>query len=195
MDVYVRWAKREAKCRYCQQMIEHGKPEVVCHNWRKGSGERKFNITMYFHFPDCWVMNAWDYLNKNPYFPSDGRGRPPLLLAEDDRRRRFLLLRRYAATQHRIRIATDDDQIEHLIEVLDQIIEEIRPVGGVPKKWLEEQAERIGIMGGNALPMPVMPVMLGEPMPPAPIVPMPVVTTPMPGPVPMPQIVGTGNDI
>ena len=143
MDVWVNWAKREAKCRWCQQMIEHGKPQVVCKNWRKGDeNQRRWNTSMHFHFPDCWVQNAYDYLLKNPYFPSDGRGRPPLSLSDVDRRARQLLLRRYAATQCRIRASTDDDQIGHMIGSLDQIIGEIESVGGVPEKWLRDQMER-----------------------------------------------------
>ena len=143
MDVWFTWCQRRAKCRWCEQPIEKGKPMVITKLWRKGDeNSRKWNITNYYH-PECYLAQGMDYLERNPYSPRGNRGKPKLQLSEEDRRKRYLLLRKKAALEQRKRKLKTSypDNALMLARIDTRIVEicmDIALVGGVPKSWVEQ---------------------------------------------------------
>ena len=132
-NVWMVWCHRTAKCKYCEEDIELATPMVVARFWNKGDENRRsWNISNYYH-PLCWVDNGLDYLRMNPYSPNGKKRGPKVTLSDEDRRERFLLIRRYHGYKQRI----SDKNRERLEVVMEDIMLQLLPLGGVPKGWLE----------------------------------------------------------
>jgi len=136
MNVWMSWCKKRTECRYCNLLIDTATPIVVCRSWLNGKKHE-----MRYH-PQCWLDNGIDYLRQNPYIAMP-RGRKKLTLSVDDAKTRRVLLVRYGAVKQRIgRIrAKYPDRllpIARLEKRLRELVMEIEPFGGVPKKWLVE---------------------------------------------------------
>jgi len=121
--------------------VEQGTPVVKVFFWNKGEdGNRKWNRQMCYH-PQCYVDQAMDYLNRNPYVPHE-RGPKPTL-SEEDRIKRTMLLRRFHSIQQR-RNKLNGDYPDKLLEEakLDrqalEVAMGIAKVGGIPPKWVEK---------------------------------------------------------
>jgi len=141
-NVTMRWCQKAAKCRYdgCEQTIEPGEPMVAVFFWHKGSDNRKWNIQLCFH-PQCWIKNGMEYLNHNPYVPHRSTGRKRLVVDEDTRRVRFLITRRYHALKQRLGKLDNGSEPLKSLRIESQMMEliiEMQPVGGVPKRWLKD---------------------------------------------------------
>ena len=140
-NVSMSWCQRKAQCGYCPDFIESGTPLVSVFYWNKGTPDHKgFNSKFYYH-PDCWVKQGLDYLGKNPYVPVY-KGAKPLPLTPEERARRNILLRRKCSLEQRRRTIPVDSPKRQLLEArLDikvvELMLEIAPLGGIPKKWLE----------------------------------------------------------
>ena len=148
MDIWIKWTRKQAICRYCDKPILVATPMVVGKIWRKGDEtKRSWNIKLYWH-PQCWIANAMDYLSRNPYTQGN-KGRPKLQLSEEDGRKRYLLLRRKAALDQRKKklTATYPDRALQEAKINTQILDimmDIAGIGGIPKKWLNsEQMQNI----------------------------------------------------
>ena len=145
-NVTMRWCPKKSTCRWCEQPIEKGTPEVHVFYWNKGNKDsRKWNTTQFFHVVNeegihCWDEQGLDYLKRNPYV-SRYKGRRPTL-SEEDRRKRFLLVRRFnAITQRKRNNNNFPDNILMDIKLTQQMIDimlETAIVGGVPKGWVEK---------------------------------------------------------
>lgn len=139
MDVWMTWAKRKAKCRYCGELVVKATPMVTGKLWRKGNPEsRKINIRFYWH-PQCWIKQGLDYLKEHPYYAGN-RGRKKLNLTPEESKLRYKLLRKYAALRQRItKLASEyPDNVLPILRIEKQMAEtakEIKKVGGIPAKW------------------------------------------------------------
>ena len=144
-NVSMSWCQRKARCKYCPNLIESGTPLVTVFYWNKGTPKHKgFNTKFYYH-PDCWVKQGLDYLSKNPYVPVY-RGAKPLPLTPEERAGRNILLRRKCSLEQRRRAIPANSPRQQLLEArLDtkvaELMLEIAPLGGIPKKWLEPNKE------------------------------------------------------
>jgi len=135
MNVWMRWSKKQSRCRYCNDAIETATPTVVCRYW---SNHKCYNI---FYHPQCWVNYGMDYLLKNPY-EAKPRGRKAIKLNPEDSRQRFLLLRRYSTTKHRldkVRLESPEKAmyVLRLEKRLEGIVNETEKVGGIPTRWAQ----------------------------------------------------------
>ncbi len=93
-NVVMRWCKKKAKCRWCEEDIELANPMVaVVFRNKMVESNRSWNTYLYYH-PDCWVKQGLDYLNRNPYVEQRRRSRT-LLLSEEDRIHRRKLITNY----------------------------------------------------------------------------------------------------
>jgi hypothetical protein len=97
---------------------------------------------MFRWHPQCWIAEAFAYLDKNPYSPVKttgvSRGRPPLKMSKEDRTKRTAILRRRASFIQRIRAAVYEAKWDSVIRLYDKMLKlnaEIEPLGGVPKDW------------------------------------------------------------
>ena len=138
-NITMTWCNRIAKCEWCPENINAGEPLVTVFFWNKGSPEHKgFNVKKYYH-PDCWVAQGLDYLKRNPYSPYIRKVK--MELTPEQAEHRYVLLRRKAAIDQRIRKLADVPNrimVEaRLKEHITEIMLEIAPIGGIPKKWLE----------------------------------------------------------
>ena len=108
--------------------------------WNKGTEEHKgFNVKVYYH-PDCWVAQGLDYLRMNPYVPYI-RDRT-LELSIGEKVERTKILKRKASIDQRRRRLNGNYPDRALLEArLDtqvaELMMEIAPLGGIPKKWLQ----------------------------------------------------------
>lgn len=130
MDVWIRWAKRRATCKWCESSIDHGTPEIMTKYWRPGM----WSILTRYH-AQCWLDQAMNYLNNHPYCSSK------LAITDDQAKTRFLLLRRWATCKHRLKkaIAGNNQRgVERLVNIMHKIVEDIDGVGGVPTGWTVE---------------------------------------------------------
>ena len=129
------WCNRTAKCEWCPENINAGEPMVTLSYWNKGSPDHKgFNIRKYYH-PDCWVAQGLDYLKKNPYVPYIRKAK--MDLTPEQSKQRYILLRRKSAIDQRIRGLVDKPVMEARLNIMiTEIMLEIAPIGGIPKKWL-----------------------------------------------------------
>jgi len=140
-NVTITWCQREAECKWCGFKVDAGTPIVNVFFWRKGSEDHKgFNLKVHFH-PDCWVAQGLDYLKLNPYIPYIRKKK--LELTPEQAKQRYILLRRKAAIDQRIRNLNgnypDRDLEEARLKLnITEIMLEIAPIGGIPKKWLNQ---------------------------------------------------------
>ena len=141
-NVTIKWCQKKARCRWCEQFVELGTPMVKVFFWNKGEdGNRKWNISHYYHFPECYAKQGLDYLNRNPYVPH-ARGRKTKL-PEADRRKRFLLVRKFnelVQRRNNIKLPYPDSlamEAQLTKRMVDTMLE-ITTVGGVPKSWVKK---------------------------------------------------------
>lgn len=139
-NVTITWCYRRSICKYCEQPIEAGKPVVKVFYWNKGDeNSRKWNRSTSYHFPDCYIKQGQDYLDRNPYVARSGSNRR-LALSDENRRTRFLLVRKFNELYHRrrnIKVPYPDRltvEIELTKRMTDTMLDMV-PVGGVPKSW------------------------------------------------------------
>lgn len=138
-NVCMKWCERQAGCKWCDKPIEAGTEIVTVFYWNKGADGRKWNTTQYFH-PNCWIEQGLDYLRMNPYIPHVRK--PRMSLTEEERKRRCMLLRRKSAIDQRKKKLKPDNPNRMLIEAridgkIAELMIEILPIGGIPKKWLD----------------------------------------------------------
>jgi len=139
-NVTITWCVRKTKCKWCPEHIEGGQPLVTVFFWNKGSTEHKgFNTKQYYH-PQCWIGQGMDYLNRNPYVPYK-RSRALPLTPEQTKQRGILLRRKCSLDQRRRNLRTNlpnHDLMEAKIaRQVAELMLEIAPIGGIPKRWLE----------------------------------------------------------
>ena len=128
MDVWIRWARRKAICKWCSEVITAGTPEVITKYWRPG----KWSILTRYH-AECWLKQGLDYLDKHPHISKR------LAITDDQSKARLLLLRRWATCKCRLKkaiIVSNHKAIERLVSSMHTIVEEIDKVGGVPATWV-----------------------------------------------------------
>jgi len=141
-NVTMTWCQRQAQCAWCPDHIETGTPLVTVFFWNKGGPDHKgFNVKKYYH-PGCWVGQGLDYLKMNPYVPYIRK--PKLELTPEQSRQRYIILRRKAAIDQRKRsMEGQPGKVVTLAALNTKIAElmvEIAPIGGIPRKWLEIQS-------------------------------------------------------
>ena len=140
-NVYMTWCQRKAICKWCEFAIEAGTPMVTVFFWHKGDEDhRQWNKKLYYH-PQCWVGQGLDYLKMNPYVPYVRK--PKAKLSEEQRKQRAALLNRKCSLEQRRRNVKSGYPDRLLVEArLDRQIAELMmemiPVGGIPKRWLEQ---------------------------------------------------------
>lgn len=141
-NVCMVWCQRQANCGWCDKPIEVATTEVTVFYWNKGADGHRWNVKRYYH-PQCWIDQGVDYLNLHPYCAGERRGpKPNLSLSKEEMDKRLHLLRKKATLEQRKR-NLDPKRADYLsavlkleIKVLDTI-QEIAPIGGVPRKWLD----------------------------------------------------------
>jgi len=96
----------------------------------------KWSYRFYWH-PECWLKQAYDYLEQHPFVPKRGRAR--LALSEDKRMQRLKLLRDRARLVYKLReihlYGNNGKVVEQILDRLIRIAEKIEPLGGIPKSW------------------------------------------------------------
>ena len=141
-NVIIRWCRKKAKCRWCEEDIEVGQPEVMVMFWNKGNEhDRSWNKKLYYHFPECYVSQGEDYLKRNPFVPHR-RGRKSTL-SQEDRRKRYLLVRRFhSLVQRKDHISVDyPDRLiveTDILKKMTAVANEMLDVGGVPPSWAKK---------------------------------------------------------
>jgi len=135
MDIWISWAKRKTTCRYCEKLIEAGTPVIRGKLWRKLGTATKWSYYYYWH-PECWLKEAYAYLEAHPYHQTVGR--PRLSLSEEDRQKRLSILRERARLIWRLKeliLLDNDEAVSNIMLRLEELRAEIEPLGGVPKSW------------------------------------------------------------
>jgi len=139
-NVTMTHCQRKAQCEWCPDTIEAGTPIVTVFFWNRGGPDHKgFNVKKYYH-PDCWVAQGLDYLKRNPYVPYIRKKKLKLTPAQS--KQRYSILRRKAAIDQRKRKldGTNNVVVEALLNTkIAELMIEIAPIGGIPKKWLNTQ--------------------------------------------------------
>ena len=136
-QVWVAWCKKKSICKTCNELILSGLPMVYV---RIRDTNRPYPYTMRKHL-HCWLADAIDWLEKNPYTRVNSPGRKRLQLSDEDRKIRLKLLRRRALLVFRQRVLAYNnpklaaDKIGKMQEKVDIIVKDICKVGGVPKSW------------------------------------------------------------
>jgi len=128
MDIWITLCRKTAKCKYCPQHILKGNPMVKGRLWRSG----KWTLNFYWH-PNCWVEQGIAEMEKRPIIES--RGRKSLPITVEQRELRICLLKRRGSVIQRLKRETDPVKMLHLGEMLEDLKEEIKPLGGVPVGW------------------------------------------------------------
>ena len=148
MDIWIARLNKTATCSDCGMPIKAGEPCVFGRIWTTRSGEgvekpTKWVKKLYWHVRReddgkcCWVEQGIIAMEKRGYV--ERRGRKSIGLPEEDSLKRVAILRRRARAMQRLRHEVeqqDVDKIIHLGEQLENLKDEIRLVGGVPKSWL-----------------------------------------------------------
>jgi len=88
----------------------------------------------------CWLEQALENLSRHP--PVETRGRKKLVLPKEKRLSRLSVLRRRARVVQRLKLLMmlptkqrDIDEVIRLGSQLEEMKEEIAPLGGVPPSW------------------------------------------------------------
>lgn len=137
-NVTMTWCQHKAQCAHCPRTIKTGTPLVTVFFWNRGTEAHKgWNIKKYYH-PKCWIAQGLDYLKKNPYIPYIRKKK--LELTPEQSKQRYIILRRKAAIdQRKRRLEGSPNRIAGEASLDGKIAElmvEIAPIGGIPKKWL-----------------------------------------------------------
>lgn len=140
MDIWMRVARKRAKCRWCDKPIETGEYEVVGKLWLRRDGVARIWTIMLRWHPQCWIDQAKHKLRERPTIV-ETRGKKKLPLTDEQRVSRVKILMRRAAVVQRINAEMDNgkkdiDKIIHLGGMLEKLKEEIELVGGIPKSWV-----------------------------------------------------------
>ena len=151
MDVWFRWARKQATCNWCNKKVERKEPEVVCKMWSKGDpNSRRLNFYRYYH-PKCYLEQGMNYLRDHPFTDvNEGqkKGRPFLELNVEKHEHRVKLLKRKASLDQRKRNLKAANLADFALKeaLLDteiyKLVLEIKDFGGVPEKWKKELAEK-----------------------------------------------------
>ena len=140
MNVWITRTRKRVPCKYCGRYIEAGEYQVVCRYYMKLRSGKSWLKQMSFHAqePNCWLDRAIAELETRPIVET--RGRKANVISDTDREAREKILRRRASVTQRLDQEMADakrpDKLIHLIELLDRLVVEIEPYGGVPKSWL-----------------------------------------------------------
>lgn len=117
---------------------------VVCRYYKssrrqKGEPASRWAFTIRFH-PECWIEQGLAALKEKPVVETRGRKKAPM--SDEVRTARVRVLMRRAAVVQRIKLEMErsDGEIsmDRIIKYggqLNQLKEEIAPLGGVPKSW------------------------------------------------------------
>lgn len=113
--------------------------------WNKGQDGRRFNVKRYYHLEHegvhCWEEQGLDYLKRNPYVSKVTPCRIKLN-AEDSRKRLLILKRKARLDQQRRGLNTaNENYLTRCLELdakVAALMQEILPVGGIPKSWISE---------------------------------------------------------
>ena len=144
MQVWMKICRKQATCRHCPRPILKNHPMVVCRYYKKtrmeaGGSPQNWSFTIRFH-PQCWIDQAVAALKEKVVVETRGRKKSPLL--DNIRAARVRVLARRATVVQRIRAemakpkeSRNIDRIIHLGGKLNELKEEIAPLGGVPKSW------------------------------------------------------------
>ena len=142
MQVHIKRTRRRVQCRYCEKFIEVGEFQVVCTYFMKlKHSEKIWTKRMHFHAknPYCWVEQGVIEVGRKVYV--ENRGRKPDAISDENKAKRRQILRRRASVIQRIKYELLErqrsDKLGHLVDMLDKLIVEIAPFGGVPKSWVK----------------------------------------------------------
>jgi len=130
VNVWIAQCRKRTPCAFCGEDINCGEYMAVGVYYRGKWRHRKS-----WH-PQCWIDEGIDYAQRNP--KPETRGRKTLQLKDEDRKRRFRILARRASIIQRAKIAYSKGNFNALAkygEQLEQLKEEIKPLGGVPESW------------------------------------------------------------
>jgi len=142
-NVTMRWCRKKAICKWCEQPVEIGTPMVAVMFWNKGNKDnRSWNVQNCYH-PDCWVRQGLDYLERNPYVPHV-RVRT-LKLDPEVKKKRLVLMRQFHALNQRknnIKVDYPDSLLveQRLTRQMIDIMLDVANLGGIPKSWVEKLA-------------------------------------------------------
>ena len=101
--------------------------------------DKTWTKVMHFHAknPHCWIDRGVMEVGARPH--AENRGRKPDALSDVDKLRRQQILRRRASVMQRIGSEMmgegRPEKLVHLTQMLEKLITEILPYGGVPKSW------------------------------------------------------------
>jgi len=135
-NVTITWCQRVAKCEFCPEDVVAGNPLVTVFFWNRGSLDHKgYNVKKYYH-PACWIAQGLDYLDRNPYVPYIRKQK--LELTPEQSKERYSILKRKAAIDQRKRKLNGSSAaaLALLDRKIAELMLEIAPIGGIPKKWL-----------------------------------------------------------
>jgi hypothetical protein len=145
MQVWMRICRRKATCKHCPKPILKGQPMVVCRYYKstrkkKGDPTNRWAFTIRFH-PECWIAQGLAALKEKPVVETRGRKKAPM--TDEMRAARVKVLARRAAVVMRIKLEVEkpdgERNVGRIIKYggqLNQLKEEIEPLGGVPKSWV-----------------------------------------------------------
>lgn len=140
MNVWIKKTRKRVVCKHCEKLIETGEYQVVCRYFMKVRGGKVWTKTMHFHAqnPNCWLDRAIAELETRPVVET--RGRKASTISDEKRDVRQKILRRRASVMQRINTEMESlmrpSKLTHLTGLLEKLVVEIEPYGGVPKSWL-----------------------------------------------------------
>ena len=106
---------------------------------------RVWTKQMIFHtVPNCWMDRAIAELDSRPVLET--RGRTPINLPDVIKEQRNKVLRRRASVMQRLEKEMYGDmrpvKLLHLTQMLENLQDEITPLGGVPESWDNAKSRR-----------------------------------------------------
>jgi hypothetical protein len=137
-QVTMRWAQKSCTCKYCNNPIDSGTPEVsVFYRSKEG---RTWNAAVLYH-PECWLAAGLQFLKDNPFIPEQPEP-DRQELTEQQKTQRKGILRKYASLRQRQRkLKVDNPRYPVLYANLEAQIAglmiELLQLGGIPKKWAD----------------------------------------------------------
>jgi len=144
VEIWISRCKKQAKCRYCTEAILKSEPILMGREWRsyERDGSTRQWVRRYYWHPNCWLEEALAKLDKLPE-ATGSMGRKPLVLSAEDKQKRFAILRKRARIAQRLHEEiempewqSNIDRIIALGNKVEQLKEEIEPLGGIPRSWL-----------------------------------------------------------
>jgi hypothetical protein len=164
VEIYINECRYPVVCEHCKEKIALHTPMVTGKSWhiinKDSSSPQHIYHILHWHVSRptdsicCWIEQGLTAYNLKLLTKEEKRGGKTLLIDSETRKKRLQILQRHARLVQMLReemekLASDAiisvhqgswERVATLGQRLEELKEQILPLGGVPKSWTQEES-------------------------------------------------------